>query len=292
MKRGMCTTRRRFLAKGLDASTLALAGTAVGRAQPGPASTVAAMAAALRSLSSSVPAARHEALHFPFAGDERFDWSFVPRPRKGVPLGDLDEASREKAHALLRTGLGASGYTKVTSIISLENVLKQLEGGSERRDPRRYYVRAFGEPGAREPWGWSFEGHHVSLNYAVVGDHLASSPAFLGANPAEVRHGEKSLCRHSDTRERLGPVGEPRRTGTSRAPRGRPRSGLALRADRESSSGSRRSRSRLIPSGGGRREDTAAVAPVDLDEGRFVPGGPRPRQRFVRPPVRGATHSC
>jgi hypothetical protein len=195
MKRDMCTTRRRFLEKSLGASTLALARPAAGRAQPAPGGTVATMATALRSLSSSLPPERRSALHFPFADDERSEWFFVPRPRKGVPLGDLDETGRQNAHALLRAGLGASGYEKVTTIISLENVLRELEGGSERRDPRRYYVRSFGEPGAREPWGWSFEGHHVSLNYTVVGARLATTPAFLGANPAQVRHGERKGLR-------------------------------------------------------------------------------------------------
>jgi len=153
------------------------------------------MAKALRALSSGLPPDRRAGLHFPFAGDERFEWFFVPRARHGVPLGDLDAAGLERAHTLLRAGLGDSGYSKVTGIIGLEPVLKELEGGSERRDPRRYYVRIFGEPGGREPWGWSFEGHHVSLNYTLAGGRLAATPSFLGANPAEVRHGEKKGLR-------------------------------------------------------------------------------------------------
>ena len=166
-----------------------------GAADADPGDTVAAMAKALRALSSGLPPDRRAGLHFPFAGDERFEWFFVPRPRHGVPLGDLDAAGLERVHTLLHAGLGDSGYSKVTGIIGLEPVLKELEGGSERRDPRRYYVRIFGEPGGREPWGWSFEGHHVSLNYTLVGGRLAATPSFLGANPAEVRHGEKKGLR-------------------------------------------------------------------------------------------------
>jgi hypothetical protein len=153
------------------------------------------MAKALRALSNGLPPDRRAALHFPFAGDERFEWFFIPRPRHGVPLGDLDAPGLGRAHALLHTGLADAGYAKVTGIIGLEPVLKELEGGSERRDPRRYYVRIFGEPGGREPWGWSFEGHHVSLNYTAVGNRLSATPSFLGANPAEVRHGEKKGLR-------------------------------------------------------------------------------------------------
>lgn len=192
----MCTTRRRFLEAGLGLAALSVPrGVRAGAADADPGDTVAAMAKALRALSSGLPPDRRAGLHFPFAGDERFEWFFVPRPRHGVPLGDLDAAGLERAHTLLHAGLGDSGYSKVTGIIGLEPVLKELEGGSERRDPRRYYVRIFGEPGGREPWGWSFEGHHVSLNYTLVGRRLAATPSFLGANPAEVRHGEKKGLR-------------------------------------------------------------------------------------------------
>lgn len=31
-------------------------------------------------------------------------------------------------------------------------------------------------------------GHHLSLNIAIVGGHIAVTPCFFGANPATVRH--------------------------------------------------------------------------------------------------------
>ena len=47
-----------------------------------------------------------------------------------------------------------------------------------------YWVRIFGEPGA-DRWGWRFGGHHISLNYVVVGGRLiAATPCFIGSNPA------------------------------------------------------------------------------------------------------------
>ena len=62
------------------------------------------------------------------------------------------------------------------------------------RDSRLYYVRVFGEPGDQAPWGWSFEGHHISLNYTIAGGQIvAPTPTFFGANPAESllgRHGK------------------------------------------------------------------------------------------------------
>ena len=46
----------------------------------------------------------------------------------------------------------------------------------------------FGTPGDKAAWGWRLEGHHISVRFDVVGGSMtASSPAFFGSNPAEVR---------------------------------------------------------------------------------------------------------
>jgi hypothetical protein len=52
-------------------------------------------------------------------------------------------------------------------------------------------VTIFGPPSKDAPWGWRFEGHHLSLNYTSVTDELAATPAFFGANPAEVPRGDR-----------------------------------------------------------------------------------------------------
>ncbi len=44
----------------------------------------------------------------------------------------------------------------------------------------------FGDPANDDTWGWRFEGHHLSVNITVVDGAVASTPLFLGANPAEV----------------------------------------------------------------------------------------------------------
>ena len=76
--------------------------------------------------------------------------------------------------------------------MGLDNILDQLEGfsvnfGRERgRDPSLYYITIFGEPGGDAPWGWRFGGHHVSLHYTIIGGEVvASTPNFLGADPAD-----------------------------------------------------------------------------------------------------------
>ena len=71
----------------------------------------------------------------------------------------------------------------------LEGVLRELEGDGRRweRDPQKYFVTIFGEPGDQAPWGLSFEGHHLSMNFSFRDGKLVdSTPQFLAANPATI----------------------------------------------------------------------------------------------------------
>src|SRR5262245_1915022 len=133
-----------------------------------------------------------------FADENRRDWTVVPRDRKGVPLKELNENQRRLAMEFMKTGLGATGYQKATTIMSLEPVLAQMEGPNRRfpRDPALYFFSIFGTPSAKDAWGWRVEGHHVSLNFTVVkGELLSNTPLFFGANPAEIREGERKGLR-------------------------------------------------------------------------------------------------
>ena len=124
-------------------------------------------------------------IRWPFDSDERFNWHFVPRERQGLSLKAMNPAQRDAAIDLLRAGLSARGYSKAETIRSLEIVLHALEG-TARRDPDQYYFTIFGEPGS-DRWGWRYEGHHISQNWTIVnGTAAATTPAFFGANPAEV----------------------------------------------------------------------------------------------------------
>ena len=131
------------------------------------------------------------AVRFPFDGEDRFDWHFIPRERKGVPLKTMTASQRAAALDLVRTGLSEDGFTKAEAIRQLEQILFELEG-RDIRDPDLYFFMVFGEPGAGNTWGWRYEGHHISQNWTVVnGTAVAASPQFFGTNPAEVREGPK-----------------------------------------------------------------------------------------------------
>ena len=47
-----------------------------------------------------------------------------------------------------------------------------------------------GEPSAREPWGFQLDGHHLNLNYVVLGDQVVMTPAFWGSEPTIATSGK------------------------------------------------------------------------------------------------------
>jgi hypothetical protein len=140
---------------------------------------------------------QHAKASFAFGDEtERTDWAYFPRGHKGLPLLEMEPPQQKLLHALVSTALSLPAYAKVTAIMALESVLNEMEErrADAVRDPGRYFVSVFGKPG-NDPWGWRLEGHHVSLNYTLAGDSIASLPIFLGANPAEVRRGETPVIR-------------------------------------------------------------------------------------------------
>ena len=122
---------------------------------------------------------------------ERRRWFYTPTDHGGLTIHAQRPAQQRAAMRLVASGLSTPGYVTVATVIGLENVLDQAEGFVTRfdrergRDPGLYYLRVFGEPRERGTWGWRFGGHHVSLNNLVVdGAVVATTPCFLGADPA------------------------------------------------------------------------------------------------------------
>jgi hypothetical protein len=167
--------------------------------------------AALGFLDGLGPALREKAL-FAFDSEERFNWHYVPtkrdglpealrklyHERKGVSLKEMSGAQRTAAHALLRSALSTQGYLKATGIMIMEEVLRETEVAlgqdpnvvSLARDPELYFFTVFGKPSNDAAWGWRVEGHHLSLHFSsVTAELVATTPMFMGSNPAVVLHG-------------------------------------------------------------------------------------------------------
>jgi hypothetical protein len=194
---------RRGLLHGAAAASAAWALGAPALAQVAGAARTAMAGAASAFLAALPPDGRRRAL-FAFADKERRNWHYVPRRREGLAFKDMPAPARAAAHELMKASLSGVGYAKAVNVIRLEGVLRQLETlGGLMRDPDNYLVSVFGTPGPGAPWGWRLEGHHLSLNFTLVPDRpVAVTPAFLGANPAEVRSGPlaglRTLAREQD----------------------------------------------------------------------------------------------
>ena len=160
--------------------------------------------AAQHFLASLTPEQRTQAT-FAFQEDERLNWHYIPKERKGLPLLEMTMPQKALAHALLSAGLSQQGYIKAVTIMSLDDVLRIMENDDgNRRNPEKYYFTVFGEPSDTGTWGFRVEGHHLSQNFTVVNGKVADTPSFFGANPAEVREGPRKGLRTLAAEEDLG----------------------------------------------------------------------------------------
>jgi hypothetical protein len=174
--------------------------------------TAARMAAAARALIGAVSAEQQIVLNPVFEDfdleSSRRHWTYLPEvDRPGLPLRALADEQRKRAHELITASVSMEGYAKVVSIMAMEHVRRALvlasaPASAHLFDPERYCFRIFGAPGpagARRPvpWGWQLAGHHVSLNFTVVGDYVSATPCMLGSVPAS--YGSLSPLEHEET---------------------------------------------------------------------------------------------
>ncbi|HLE19588.1 MAG TPA: DUF3500 domain-containing protein [Vicinamibacteria bacterium] len=111
-------------------------------------------------------------------------WDNVHRAsRQGVRFGEMTEDQREKAYALFRASLSAKGLEKSRNIMKLNEHLAELVSDHEEYGEGLYYITIMGEPSANEPWGWQLDGHHLVINYFILGDQVVMTPTFMGSEP-------------------------------------------------------------------------------------------------------------
>jgi hypothetical protein len=184
-----CSTMKRLSLSAL--ACLLLIAKALAAETPDTSTVGAAMTEAAKSFVASLDDAQRAKTVLAFDNPARLDWHNIPKPeRKGLQVRDMNPEQRQRCHALLQSALSKVGYEKAVRIMALENNLREGEKnlkGSPLRDPERYFLTIFGTPDTKGTWGWSFEGHHFSLNFVVRdGQVVSDTPSFWGANPATV----------------------------------------------------------------------------------------------------------
>ena len=144
-------------------------------------------------------------IQVPFNDLSRSRWHYFPSSmyqREGLQLYELSSAQKDLFFKFLQTYLSESGYNKTMKIIDLENVLAEIQQNREMRNPEKYHIAIYGNPGKDSLWAWSFEGHHLSLNFTILKNKISMAPRFMGAHPAIIkegkRKGEKTLGNEED----------------------------------------------------------------------------------------------
>ena len=165
------------------------------RGETGVADRLAATAA---QLLEALPVDARGDAAYPFDDDERADVRFAPLLLDGARHGALPDEAASLTEALLAISLGPRGLDRVRQIrrnelaVAKKDEARFLPGFVVRRmrDPGRYFVALFGTPSASAPWGFRYEGHHLSLNLTLgPGQTPATTPLFLGAEPRIVPAG-------------------------------------------------------------------------------------------------------
>ena len=110
--------------------------------------------------------------------------------RKGVGFDEMDETQRKAAFGLFRASLSADGLQLTRDIMRLNHTLGELTDNFDEYGEWLYWITVMGEPSATEPWGWQLDGHHVIINYFVLGDQVVMSPLFVGSEPVKAESGK------------------------------------------------------------------------------------------------------
>ena len=148
---------------------------------------------AARQLQASLEPAQRAKLMFPVDADEWRDWANVHLyARQGVSLREMTEAQREAAFALLSESLSTRGFRTSRDIMRLNHHLAELVDNFDEYGEDLYYFTIMGEPSATEPWGWQLDGHHLVVNYFVLGDQVVMTPTFMGSEPVRAESGKYS----------------------------------------------------------------------------------------------------
>ena len=111
--------------------------------------------------------------------------------REGLSFEEMSDTQREAAFAMLAASLSAKGVKLSRDIMRLNQTLGEMNGNNfVEYGEWKYFISVMGEPSAREPWGWQLDGHHLNLNYFVLGDQVVMTPAFWGSEPTIARSGK------------------------------------------------------------------------------------------------------
>jgi hypothetical protein len=119
--------------------------------------------------------------------------------RHGVSFDDMTPAQQDAAWSLLDSALSSKGVTLARDIMHLNQTLGELTNNNfVEFGEGKYWLTFMGTPSKTEPWGWQLDGHHLIINFFVLGDQIVMTPAFWGSEPAVATAGKYAGTRIMD----------------------------------------------------------------------------------------------
>ena len=109
-----------------------------------------------------------------------------------------------RAFALLKDSFSDRGFATARDIMRLNETVMEMTGRVDEFGEDLYWLSIMGRPSATEPWGWQVDGHHLNVNYFVIGDQVVMAPAFLGSEPVFAQSGKYAGTRVFEAEEAQG----------------------------------------------------------------------------------------
>jgi hypothetical protein len=140
---------------------------------------------------ASLTGAQRASTAYPVDDAEWRKWNNVHRyARQGVSFKTMTEAQRERGFGLLRAGLSARGFDTSRNIMRLNGYIAEVRNNFDEYGELLYHLTVMGTPSDRAPWGWQLDGHHLVINYFVLGDQVVMTPTFMGSEPVSASTGQ------------------------------------------------------------------------------------------------------
>jgi hypothetical protein len=167
--------------------------------------STAPVKAAAEAFLAGLTQEQKKAATFAVTDDEWRRWANVHRyVRQGVAFRDMDERQRGLAIGLLQASLSAKGLKLSRDIMHLNETLAELTQRPDEYGEYLYWITVMGTPSATEPWGWQLDGHHLIINYFVMGDQVVMTPTFMGSEPVFAEGGKYQGTRILDAEREKG----------------------------------------------------------------------------------------
>ena len=157
------------------------------------------------ALIASLNSQQHKMSLFPIDSKEWRNWSNIHRyPRNGISIQEMSPQQKQLAFNLLKVSLSAKGFKTAKNIMILNEVLGELTDKPAEYGRELYWFSFMGQPSATEPWGWQFEGHHLIINYFILGEQVVMTPTFMGSEPVRATEGKYAGTRVFESEESKG----------------------------------------------------------------------------------------